>query len=383
MNWRKNMVAKRHSWLNMIVAGALIGAFIGSGGVLAQPVTGTNSGLSPIFGSTGTFSGAVTAPTFTATSLFNATGGAALRLQGGGTSTQIFGCGYSTGDQCQIANAIGASAATGAIPAFSLYHTNGALGANDLLIDVGDNSVSKFKVDAEGDATLAGEVTATVVSTTVGNFTSAQSFLVPSGQGFLHSGATTGMALPGTAQVDLYVGGTIKASLTATGASQQMGTGTGYAFLVGSASVISTAVGNVGNCGSPDDLVSYPLPASSLITTNRAVRIHAWGTCANDADAKTFTLNFGSQVILTHACTVSVANERWEIDSTVIRTGSSTQDWWSTYKGSTGAAGAFEFDPEIGTATQTESGTIVIKMQATACTNTNNIVQEGMTVEVL
>lgn len=163
----------------------------------------------------------------------------------------------------------------------------------------------------------------------------------------------------------------------------QMGTSaTGYDTMSGVANINSTAVGNLGASG-PDDLITYSLPANSLVTTNRTIRITAWGTCTNNANAKTFTLNFGSQVILTHACTASVAGEQWKIESTVIRTGASTQDWVSTYYGSTGAAGVFEFDPELGTATQTETGAIVIKMQSTVSTTDNDIVQEGMIVEYL
>lgn len=161
------------------------------------------------------------------------------------------------------------------------------------------------------------------------------------------------------------------------------GNGAGSAaFLIGNLSINATAVGNFGAAG-PDDLMTYTLAANSQIAVTHTIRITAWGTCANNANAKTFTLNYGSQVILTHACTVSVANERWSIRAQVVRTGASTQDWWSEYMGSTGAAGAFEYDPEIGTATQNETASITIKMQATASTADNDIVQEGMIIEYL
>ena len=194
---------------------------------------------------------------------------------------------------------------------------------------------------------------------------------IPLGQAFNFDGVTGGIRTYATDSNTL---------IWENEMTQFMGTSsTDSSHLASAASVISTAVGNVGASG-PDTLITYSLPANALTTTNRAVRITAWGTCANTANAKTFTLNFGSQVILTHACTVSVAGT-WKIESMVIRTGASTQDWSSTYYGSTGAAGAFEFDPELGTATQTETGAIVIRMRSTVSTTDNDIVQEGMIVE--
>lgn len=161
------------------------------------------------------------------------------------------------------------------------------------------------------------------------------------------------------------------------------GTGSGQAYyLGGNICAVSTAVGNVTTSG-PDDLQTCTLSANTLLHTGRGIRITAFGTCANNANAKTFTLNFGSQVILTHACTASVAGETWRISSEVLRTGSSTQDWFSTYFGNTGTAAAFEYDPEIGTATQTETGSIVVKMQTTTTTSTNDVVEEGLYVEYL
>lgn len=183
-----------------------------------------------------------------------------------------------------------------------------------------------------------------------------------------------------TGQVSaLNFSATSTASTFATSTVVRIGSGTDDAAITGNLDTVSTAVGNVGASG-PDDLQSYSIPGSALTTTNRGVRITAWGTCSNSANAKTFTLNFGSQVVLTHACTVSVASQ-WKIVTEVIRTGSSTQDWTSVYTGNSGAANAFEYDPEIGTATQTESGAIVVKMQSTVSTTDNDIVQEGQIIE--
>ena len=161
-----------------------------------------------------------------------------------------------------------------------------------------------------------------------------------------------------------------------------LGTGTQTVTPVGVICAVSTAVGNLGASG-PDDLQTCTIAANSLVATNRGIRVTARGTCANNVNAKTFTLNVGTQVVLTHACTASVAGETWVIQAEVLRTGASAQDWYSHYLGSTGVAGALEFDPELGTATQTETATIAVKMQSTASTANNDIVEEELLVEAL
>lgn len=190
------------------------------------------------------------------------------------------------------------------------------------------------------------------------------------------TGTANSINLHVSAGINLFAGGSSKVTIN-QGSGAVMG-----GDVPAVVNITHAAVGNVGASG-PDDLMTYTIPASGMDVTGKGFRVTAWGTCANNANAKTFTLNFGSQVILTHSCTVSVAGEVWRIQSEIIRTGASTQDWFSTYYGSTGAAGAFEFDPEIGTAAQTDTSTIVVKMQTTASTANNDIVQEGMIIEFL
>lgn len=93
----------------------------------------------------------VEAPIVKATSQFRAQGGATYLSSGNSTGGVSYACGATSGDTCFIQAAIGAAAATNAIPAFKFYHSNGALDATDLLVDVGDNAVSKFSVNARGD----------------------------------------------------------------------------------------------------------------------------------------------------------------------------------------------------------------------------------------
>lgn len=180
------------------------------------------------------------------------------------------------------------------------------------------------------------------------------------------------------ARVDVYdnVLGAILASVAITSGELLSGLGTGNRNLVfagGTLSVLTTAVANVG--AGPDTLQTYTLPASSLITTGRGIQVHASGSIANTAAAKTLTCFVGTQAVLTHAMTVSVAGN-WDVNFSFTRTGSSAQDWDAVYTGATGTSGAFEYDQERGTATQTETSTMAVYCEATTVTNDNDIIQE-------
>jgi len=136
-----------------------------------------------------------------------------------------------------------------------------------------------------------------------------------------------------------------------------------------------TAVGNVG--AGEDDLITYTLPAEALMKTGSGVRIKAWGTAANNGNAKTLKAYFGGQLILTYSLTTSQAG-LWEINAIVGKTGSNTQDYHSRLDESPND----QVHQENGTGAQTDTNAIVIKCTGEATAN-NDIVQEGMLVEVM
>lgn len=136
-----------------------------------------------------------------------------------------------------------------------------------------------------------------------------------------------------------------------------------------------TAVGNVG--GGTDDLISYSVPANTLYTNGKTIRVTAWGTTANNANAKTLTLNVGSQAVVSTGLTTNLAG-MWRIEALIVRTGASTQDIVaSTTQGAT-----VIFDQELTAGTQTDTSAITIKCTGAATTN-DDIVQEGLLVELL
>lgn len=139
----------------------------------------------------------------------------------------------------------------------------------------------------------------------------------------------------------------------------------------------TTNVGNVG--GGEDDLMSTSLPANTLDDTGDVVRIRAWGTAANNANAKTLKLYFGATAIVNQSLTVSQAG-RWFIEAVVIRTGSDTQESHAVIIESLVALAAGKHAQELNSALAIdEDAAITVKCTGTGVAD-NDIVQEGMIV---
>jgi hypothetical protein len=169
----------------------------------------------------------------------------------------------------------------------------------------------------------------------------------------------------------------------------EAGSGTARPNISGVLSVNTTAVGNVGASG-PDDLQTYTVPASTLVTNGHCLRVTAKGTTANNANAKTVRLAVGATptAVVTKQLTASVAG-RWKLEAIVCRTGSSTQDYsaeavnfgGTTVSSTDGASVAMLSG--LGTLTETETNTLTIKTQSTVSTADNDIVSELLVVEFL
>lgn len=176
--------------------------------------------------------------------------------------------------------------------------------------------------------------------------------------------------------------GTVK-----VGAGTVSGASTTMSRVGGALNVDSTGVGNVGASG-PDTLQTYSLPANALTLASRGLKIKAYGTTANNANAKTVRLIFGGTTLITKQLTASIAGV-WEIEAVILRTGSSAQDYYAkalnnggTTVSSTDGATVYSIQA-FGTATETETGAITISTQSTASTADNDIVSQGLIVEYL
>lgn len=152
----------------------------------------------------------------------------------------------------------------------------------------------------------------------------------------------------------------------------------GHAGPVDNVARAASRTTNTGNVGTGEDnLLTYVIPAGRLCARGTGARITAWGTTANNANAKTLKVYFGSQVILTTALTISIAGV-WRVQAEVISTGVDTQDYIAQLV----QGGTTLNDVESGTATQDDGAAITVKCTGEA-TADNDIVQEGLIVELI
>lgn len=141
--------------------------------------------------------------------------------------------------------------------------------------------------------------------------------------------------------------------------------------------VNTTAVGNVGT--GEDNLQTGIIGVNWLSNAGRRIRIRAWGTTANNANAKTLKLYFGSAAILTTSLTANQAG-KWFVEADVISTGTDTQDYVAHLKETDGSTTQTLVDLENGSATQNDGANITIKTTGEATSNAD-IVSEGLIVE--
>lgn len=135
-----------------------------------------------------------------------------------------------------------------------------------------------------------------------------------------------------------------------------------------------TQVGNVG--GGEDDLITDTLAAKALQRVGASIRATFWGAIANNANAKTFRVYFGTQVCLTFSMPASVARV-WCAVLEVFRTGANTQKYVCTLNGDATTV----LDEEHGTAAQTDTAAITVKCTGQATAN-DDITQAGMRLEI-
>lgn len=177
--------------------------------------------------------------------------------------------------------------------------------------------------------------------------------------------------------VVIETNGTNRAQVNSAGCAIQVGTSTTLANAGCKLNLDVTAVGNVG--GGTDNLITYSLPANAMANTASGIKIRVWGTYANNANAKTLNLLFGATSISGAISGVTAQAGTWCIEAIVVRTGAATQDTFIQYT-ETGTIG--QHINLVGTAAETLSGAITVKCTG-AGTNDNDIVQEGMLVEML
>ncbi len=151
--------------------------------------------------------------------------------------------------------------------------------------------------------------------------------------------------------------------------------GTATHLVMGVIDTQHTPVGNVG--AGEDDLMSYTLPANTLDTNGKAIRVLAWGL-GNGSDVVTLKVYFGGGLVATLTSGVTLTN--WTLVLTIIRTGAATQSASICYLAGTSRQVGF-----VATPSETLSGTVIVKITGENTTDATNdaISQIAMITELL
>ena len=162
--------------------------------------------------------------------------------------------------------------------------------------------------------------------------------------------------------------------------SSRIGNSTTLATVVGQPIGSSDPGTTASGAGSPANLKSYVVPADALNITGQGFRLRAWGTSANNANAKTVRVAVGATQILSQTLQVSVV-DHWQVELLVFRTAATTAD--ATAQGQTNgtSADSVQFVAVAGLADWTTTGNTI----QFSCTQTSaaDVIQEGLTVEWL
>jgi Pectate lyase superfamily protein len=143
----------------------------------------------------------------------------------------------------------------------------------------------------------------------------------------------------------------------------------------------TTAVGTDSGT-SEKTLLSYSLPAHTLVRDKTGIRIRAWGQTGGSATEKQIRLKFGATTLYDSGLSeVAPNDEDWYIEATVYRTGASTQDAIVQLGFYDGAVIAPVFsNPSDSLASAT---TVSITGQNGSGGVANDIIAEGFSVEYL
>ena len=266
-----------------------------------------------------------------------------------------------------------------------LFSATGA-GANRLRVraaSAGTGNVGAVDVGTDADADL-------------GRLEAYASTFTAAGAAKQHGVALRGMGAGGVAlaaehasgDMRLYARGTTKRA-TFDGDTHVLSGG-----VVGAYGLIGIIQGSVdlGSDGTPattteTTLKTWDLPAGALATDDQGIRIHAFGSFAANANAKTVRIKFGATTVLTYpGAGPGTGGGGWRAQVDLFRTGGTAQKAIPWLVSGIGNWGDPDFTTTTGhtTPAETLSGAVTIEVTGENGTGTaDDIVCEGFSVEFL
>jgi hypothetical protein len=165
----------------------------------------------------------------------------------------------------------------------------------------------------------------------------------------------TAATVTGAAQAAITSVGTL------TGLTEMLGTGAGTVVM---ASILASAAAQTLNSGTGETtLITYTLPANSLVTTGQTLIYVVTGQWTNTANAKNLKTYLGSTVMKSTTLPINTAGTYLHIYF-ITRTSASHQNY-SYCEFRTVSGGNVQANGSSSTATETETSDIIIKTTGT------------------
>jgi len=190
-------------------------------------------------------------------------------------------------------------------------------------------------------------------------------------QGPVTNAANLGVKTDTLSQLIVTLGG------GGTAAVVSVGTGTQTATLGGTMSVNTTSTSTTGLI--EETLMQFSLPANTLSTTGRGVRLTVAGNFAANANTKTIRVYFGATILATSQSIVAAPNAlSWSGTYTVFRTSPTAQ-----FASGTQTANGNLTAAAITTPAETLSGAVIIKITGDGPTTIGDISARLLMVEAI
>jgi len=128
-------------------------------------------------------------------------------------------------------------------------------------------------------------------------------------------------------------------------------------------------------------LITYTLPADSLDTNGKLVRISCWGTANNSSSSAQFSIRFNTGTQHTFTIDTSTSTD-WHIKWFIVRTAATTQDWHAHFNQNRDDTGITDL-VNSGTDAETLANALAIDVFSQAMSGGDTVTMDGMIVELL